>query len=225
MRKLLLLALGSIALLRADTTPSLTWTGDPTPSSGASGLFDSSATPTGFEVDVNCSAGGDCGVSFGVSRDFTVTSPGAFILSTNIALGGEAFNCYPSRCSPVAYLSISYNGFADNAGLALTGSASSTVGPTDPSNGISCLEAGSDCIAFVNLSSASSQIVNLGPGASELDETYNVTGTSGTGDTIVGGTFDFSLVPTPEPRYSFLFLAVAFILLACLRGKIRPTQN
>src|ERR1035438_1459113 len=111
MRQLFLILFGATSLLRADTTPNLIWTGDPVSLGGLSGGiggFAASSTLTGFEVGTNCFDGGEpgCNESFDVLRNFTVTSPGAFVLSTNIAINGQAFNCFPNRCSPIAFLSL-----------------------------------------------------------------------------------------------------------------------
>jgi hypothetical protein len=139
------------------------------------------------------------------------------VLSTIATAGGTAFSCFPDRCAPEAFLSISYSGsnYFDGSieGFAgLSGSGSDTVA-FDTADDLGCLEEGATCNAYVNLANAGSVIVDLGLGDHDLEESYTVSGTSGTGDINVGSDFNFSLVPTPEPKGDVVLLAVAFLVL------------
>jgi hypothetical protein len=192
----------------ADTVPpALVWTADPT-SIGSGSV---SPTATGMTFDVSCvTSTPECGIEAVAFRDFTVTAPGEFIVSGSASF--EMFaqaSCLPSTCTTSAFVSGHFSVDNDlNPGIELgnSGSASTPL-----------------LVIDVVLSDSKSAIITLPVGDYVFTEDVGAN-TLGSGDALGAFSGDFSLVPTPEPRYSFLVLAVAFILLACFRGKLRPTH-
>jgi hypothetical protein len=226
---LILTLLGSVPLLNADPAPGFIWTGDavlsPQLQAIDGGLI---TTPNGFDFTASCDSYVGCGGNFEVDRNFTVSSPGSFVLSTDITAGGSDFNCGIFSCQPYAFLSASYRTSssicpgvssvclgADQ--LDIAGSGSSASGTTDMS-GIGCQDVGSDCAAFLNLSDARSVSVDLGVGDYTLDQMYSVM-VSGNGFTEFSASFDTTLIAAPEPRPSTALLAVAFFASLCLRHR------
>jgi len=204
---LFLLTFISTALgFAATVPPALVWTADPTSIGGSVGL-----TATGITFDVSCvTSTPECGFEAVAFRDFTVTAPGEFIVfgSASFEMYAQA-SCLPSTCTTSAFVSGRFsvdNDLNPGIGLGNSGSASTPF-----------------LVVDLVLSDSELTVITLPVGDYVFTEDVSAN-TLGSGDSLGAFSGDFSIVPTPEPRYSFLVLAVAFILLAYLRGKIAPTQ-
>jgi hypothetical protein len=145
------------------------------------------------------------GVAF---RDFTVTSPGTFVVSGSVNVSMGASNCIPIECNTSSFLIFGFSLSNDlSPGIEFGGSDSAFSPNTEVDS---------------SLSDSQSAVIGLAVGDYVLTEDLygHAIGSGSLGWDFNG---DFSLVPTPEP-IQLPGLAVAIILLACLRGKIRPTR-
>lgn len=223
-RLLLLSFAGWIVVASASPAPpSLVWTGDPiiNPATlyvdgigGASGF----STDTGMQVLAGCTGIGDfCGLGFTLSRAFTVTSPGTFVLTSSVENDAEASNCLPfPGCSSEADLSDSVSSFVGVLGMGLGYSPSGSAGPvyaepiySDGSSDYNPAE------VFLNVNNSQFTILTLGLGDYTLEEDYFGIA-QGTGETNISVDGRFSLVPTPEPRGGIAFMIVSFSIALCL---------
>jgi hypothetical protein len=209
MKRFLLIAVVSIAVLRADPTPALTWTSDAVFIAG--GGF-AGSTPTGIDVGFSCLG---CGLNFLAARPFTVTSPGTFVLSTVISLDGESTNCRIfAFCAPSAVFSAALDGDTSVE----TGDIFSFGGPSQhfTDSGSDTVDCGPDaqCLASLFLEDHRSNSIALGLGNYFLEEDYTVSG--GGLDPFLRFDIQASLVPTPEPRGGIIIVAGALLMVAVL---------
>src|SRR6266567_1795082 len=88
MKRFLLIAVVSIAVIRADPVSALTWTSDAFLVDGFTNVL---TRPDGMDVQSTCSS--SCDLNFLAERTFTVTSAGTFLLRTVVSFDGESSNC------------------------------------------------------------------------------------------------------------------------------------
>jgi hypothetical protein len=220
-RWLLLILLSCVAVASAD--PVLVWDGPPTlidDFEDGGGLFGEpgvSSITNGIEVSAGCFIyQGICLTGFEADQNFTVTSPGIFVLSTTITAGGQSYNCVPGDCPfwPSAEVDVSYGGDTAILGSSVyqpiydSGSNTSTASTCD-SYGF--------CVAYMSLNDAWTGSVYLADGDYTLEEEYDfqVAG----GEPTANAYFDSTLVPgVPEPRGGIAFLGVAFLIALGLKA-------
>jgi hypothetical protein len=215
----LLVSVFCAAAAEASALPALVWTSDPS----TSGLYSASATDTGMSVGFDCEESSEgCYEVFSISRNFTVTSPGWFLLTSTIGDGADASNClpYPGCVFSVQFMTnFSSNTYGGGADLSFAGSYSQALTGTlePPYNYNDYTE------AFGSYSYTKTQSVSIYLSVGIYNTlTANYTGSStaqNAGETDLGFSDEISLVPeaaVPEPK-SVMFLGIA--LLATLAKK------
>jgi hypothetical protein len=156
-------------------------------------------------VSTSCNQfGAACIESLTAQRNFTVTSPGDFVLSSLESISAEAIICNPIACSPEPIVNVSYNGGVGisgpaSAGIGFSGSGSKTGPP-------------GTTVVFLTLNDAPSQAVFLPTGDYAMVTTFSIN-VSGPNEEVSSGSFlTDSLVPVPEPRnLAAVFLAILVI--------------
>jgi len=219
LKSLLLTLACCVAQANASTASALVWTGPPVTEyvsvldqGGASG----SDTFTGMTVVGSCSANTPkCVLDLDVYRDFTVTSPGAFRLTSSVTDDIQTDDCLPSGCtSPSASVSATFS-----SSIAITGPKG---GGSLPLSGSKSASGPPDYVTPVSLdfSGNSQSVLMLGVGNYVLNEKFDGTATAD-GDTTMDFTGNFSVIPTstPEPRGSIAFLIAAFAIALLLRTR------
>jgi hypothetical protein len=208
MKRFLLIAVVSIAVLRADPAPALTWTSDAVSVSGVV-----STTSTGMIAFGSCLG---CGFAFFADRTFTVTSPGTFVLSTVISLDGDSTNCRIfSFCLPFARFVGEIDGETNVGTDIFFGGPNSQHFADSGSDTVDCGADDAQCLAIFDLEDHRSNSIILGLGDYILFENY--TGFGGGADPFFRYSIDASLVPTPEPKGGII---VAGALLVAVSLKV-----
>ena len=223
-RVIVILTVGAWLLKADGVPPSLVWTGDATtllvygPTGGSGGDL-----PDGLESEIGC--GDDIGGCFGTftnSRTFSVVSPGVFSFTTDAYSSGSFFN---GAGGPIYGGALVYVNFSDT---------DSIIGPTSFSQGVSdsgsnsqdCSEAPYGvCDASVTLSDSANNFVFLPIGDYTLEQSYSFFD-YGSGDLAFGNYLSVTttLVPTPEPRFGIVLLAIGFLGL-CGTGFMHRSRS
>jgi hypothetical protein len=193
-------------LMKADSLPpALIWTQ----------TGDSWDALNGISEGVSCGSIGSCMLTQAFDRNFTVTSPGLFDLSTLDVLAITVFNCYPTGCSSSA------NAYGNVMNVnSITGpvsfdqSASNSGQSTQPCGGTNC----STYLTF-NVTADSTVFLPLGDYTLQDEVTYTITGEEVFGGVTLNATLVPALVLTPEPRSTALVLVSGLLTLVGLRRR------
>jgi hypothetical protein len=214
-RWLLLILLCCVAVASADPVPgSLVWDG----------------TPTATDLSTYCESEGiSCGASIYDSESFTVTSPGAFLLSTTISGEFSALSCLPDGCYSSANLEGEWYGDTE---LYVAGTVAPVFGQYLSDSGSNTCTAIPDppyppsCEVSVSVGpDAETDVVTLGLGEYTIYDLYNVYASGGEAEG--NATFDTNIVPAPvpdpavvpEPRDGLAILGVAFLIALGLKAR------
>jgi hypothetical protein len=204
--KILLGMIVLVWLMKADSLPpSLIWiqTGD---------AWDSA---NGISEGVGCGSNGSCMLTQTFDRNFTVTSPGLFDLSTLDVLAITVFNCYPTGCSSSANAYGNVMNVNSIAGpVSFDQSASNSGQSTQPCGGTNC----STYLTF-NVTADSTVFLPLGDYTLQDEVTYTITGEEVFGGVTLNATLVPALVLTPEPRSTALVLVSGLLTLVGLRRR------
>jgi hypothetical protein len=217
---LLLIGLGCVIAASADALPSLVWDGDPTVQANGGEQVDSYGTTTGMEMGGACYApDNQCFLNFDVQRNFTVTSPGTFVLTGSVYNDVESYDCDPGGCPSPSYAEL-YPGTSFDVspvGFGFSFSGSGVAGPVYASyTPYDCC--GSE--VTLDMTDTRTELLTLDVGNYTLGEAYNGSA-FGSGDTQIVFSGDFSLVPTPEPIGDIPMLAAAMLIALGLRSRPR----
>jgi hypothetical protein len=226
MRKLLLLALGSITLLRAD----ITWIGTPTVNaevSSSQGGVTAVTSGSALDIAASCEeAGASCSVSFDVQQQFLVATAGTYILDTGISGSIQASDCSPFTCTPYyASINSTLNGSASifpfpNANLTLSGTPVSITG----SSYYSCPDP-TYCDTFLTVSGSNDDSAFLAPGTYYVDISYQWSVES-TGDPQFNAQFGVTVIETtPEPAMPALIVLLVGVAAIKRYLSAQPTHK
>jgi hypothetical protein len=220
----LLTFLGSVALLRADSTPGvLVWT-------------EASDNPNGITVNTSCfESGTGCGSDSFADVTFSVTSAGEFALATFLSVSFMGYNCGTSTLGD----DCSYDFGPNDALAAGIAEANSEILNTpfynaslnaSPMSATYCGLPPQGCFGTASAYQYDYQVFNLGTGNYTLELDYFFVADGGYNPSGYG-TFTSLLVPypttlfvTPEPKGDIAMVASALLLLPWLKRKMCACQ-